>query len=551
LTAPQFYDSQWTVLGGRNKRTSVDTGNRGDITATGNVVWAGNWDHQNPRVATDRPLIITVGGDLHIGGAGSGAPSSVTYAMGNQWDNGDVTGNVLVLVLGNIYVHNEVATANRSQTVFYSVGSGGSGSLSNTTIHRGAGSTSLSINGTSPSGGVTTQSVESWLTARLNPTNNMAVWNMSGVTYANTLAIDWSENGNITATQRGTLNSRYGINVTGLNNIWYIDENTIINHPIGAGGQRILLIDTGLNANTTVHVQLGISGTFRWNPSGQAQDQIAVMTLGNGSVVFHVPDAVTYCTSGLDYPARNRRTGTGTNVTSAPITTGQSRVYIGPFNLAVARNTTNTNWTGCSRLGRFMEAANAQTAAAWLNSLLQHEGSGAGLGVLRGDIGVAGPGPIASAFPTNPAGSIAMRSHANPLNMNVFLVYNGTGELNLRRGTDHYHFFAGSVYAYRGSVVAGGSGNGDNLTLFGSIAGKDVNVDVMDHIIAMMPGGGSTTTTTTGTTTNPPSNSGGDLTDLPVYGRNPDVNLGSNPTGAEGGGQLVVNSVGSGSWSPM
>jgi hypothetical protein len=300
------------------------------------LVWGSNYDFANPRTgSTARPLIITVGGDLHIGGTPSGTPSEVSGIIGDQWPNAETSGTVIVLVQGSITNHNNISSTRGSNITYYSVGS--APSLGSATVNANSGAQNLTIGGT-------TQTVQQWLTARLNPANNMGVWPIAeSASYgspARTLSIAWNNSGNITSAQRTTLNDRYGINTTGLNSIWYIDSDTILTNPTGAGGKRFLIIDTGLSNTNTVHVQLGSSGTFRWNPSNNAQDRVGILAVGNGNVVLHVPDTVTYCT--------------GDN---------QSRVYIGPYNLAVARDSRLTTWVDCSRLDQFLMGANAASAA--------------------------------------------------------------------------------------------------------------------------------------------------------------------------------------------
>jgi hypothetical protein len=258
------------------------------------------------------------------------------------------------------------------------------------------------------------------------------------------LNITWGSSTTLTPAAIANL-ARYDINTSSLpeGRVHYIDSNVRLTNPQGpaSNGNHALIIDTGLDPDNVVYVRLGSSGTFYWKSSTDNTCKVAVLTVGNGSVVFYLPSGVTY----------GHRGG----------------VFVGPYNLAVAPNAP-ANWLSCTRLDKLTYAINAQTEAAWIKGLLEP-----GTGRLR--INVTDTGDW----------GIARRNHSLVLNMNNFLVHNGTNTITLQNRS----FFVGSIYAPRTTVTAI-NGGGDNLLHFGSIAGQTVNINVMDHVIAALPGGG-------------------------------------------------------------
>ncbi|MCL2036490.1 MAG: hypothetical protein FWG83_03785 [Oscillospiraceae bacterium] len=448
ITAPTFHDANWTILGTPNNRSFYI---EGDVTATGNLLWGSNSHYGLPH--TNRTLVITVGGDLHIAG---GAPAgAIANAFGSQHANGAVRGNVVVFVNGNVHLHGDQYNKylNSGVTV-YARGTIVTGPSSHARVNQNASDTSVTVNGhTRPVWTATGVEPLGWLNARLNPADNMNDWQgLDAIPYNHHLAFDdWSVGAPSYDTFSGAL-ARYGIDMTHVpnndkHNVRYISENTtigVLGGPNMSGSMNVLLIDTGDDPNNTVHIRLdgSGSGTFRWKQKDEQTAKVAIMTLGNGSVVFHVPNNITYGNS------------MGT--------------YVGPFNLAVSPEAP-PNWLDDARLGRLTYAINRQADAAWLRGLLDSTG----LGILRPDIATTG------------VNGIAPRNHSRALNMNVFLVHNGNNPITLF----NRNFFAGSVYTPKTQVNAT-DGGGDNLLLFGSISADSVNIDVMDHVIAMLPGGG-------------------------------------------------------------
>jgi hypothetical protein len=195
------------------------------------------------------------------------------------------------------------------------------------------------------------------------------------------------------------------------------------------------------------------------------------MSIGDGTVVLEVPTGVRY----------------------AP---GEG-IYVGPFNLAVRRDTGGTDWINCSRLQTLSRgeirgsdsiaclqncgdsgigdryngapfSRNRCQWSCWLTGLLERNGSGR----VRTDFH---------------AEEIRTRSHANPLNMNIYIAYNGTADdgVRLPRGT----FFAGGVYAPRMAFSTPDSG--DNMVIhFGSIFTSELRLQCQYFFIAVLPGGG-------------------------------------------------------------
>jgi hypothetical protein len=475
IKTTNFHNADWTLISTGNDRSFIT---EGDITATGHMVLGGNANLAN---TLGRPFVITVGENLYIGNAPTTAPAEVRTAAGTQTNSQNITGETIVFVGGNLVnTAQQMGSTNGrygSNVTYYVVGTLVNSSSFNipsgARIHTNAGDTSVTVNGH-------TMTVNEWVAARTEIENNMPDWgNIPTIT--NTLALNWGDDrataaGRITATQRDNLRTRYGINVSDsmTGSLWYVDRNTIISQPSGTNnrnGVQALIIDTGTDPNNTVYIQMGVNpatGTanFQWNTvnPGSSQNKVAVLTVGNGSVVFVIPNNVIYVpTQGM---------------------------FKGPFNLAVAARTDNTQsgsgWLGCNRLNAFTYSVNqASSYIPWLERLMTTTGPRAGFGVLRDDIGVAGFGPVSNYNASNPAATIAARNHTHPLNMNVFLVHNGTRAVAMQDRS----FFAGSIYAPN-TTVSMQDNAGGSITHFGSIAARTVNIDAMSAVIALLPGGG-------------------------------------------------------------
>jgi hypothetical protein len=464
-----------------------------DITAQGDLIL--------DRVGIHGPLTVTVGGDLAIS------------------NNAAFTGNVTFYVRENATVtYGATTITNFPHTVTSTaLTNPASGSGTITFIRDNSRVTNaLGVN----------QAYEAW------PRPTTGVRDLT-VHFGRTMADD--PNG------AANLMSRYGINVTtgdsGIKQaIFYIDgsgtgpgqnvriaqgsNSNFTNWVLGVNDRGFILIDTGLGANArTVNILLprtirvgSETRDFAWWFNG------AVMTLGDGDVIFHVDPAGTY-TQGSG-PAKD--------------------VYVGPFNLAVGRDTSgtvtsggdadNTSWHRCPRLISFIEASNggglgadgfgrmhsaqynnnqadgatgficttstADGLCACMNRVRRNPGydgvpnHGNRMCFLLSLMDTSGNGAVRNNLDT--AGRGARRIHGRgqerPLNLSVFLVHNGTGNAGVSLGTTG--LFAGTVYAPNVGVdfvqYQGGGGN----VLFGTVLSNRLSGTNRESIVLTLPGGG-------------------------------------------------------------
>jgi hypothetical protein len=347
----------------------------------------------------------------------------------------------------------------------------------------------------------------------------------------------------VDATHNNPLCARYGIRVTdrSKSNMYYIDRDATILNLSTKGGTRgdhgnidgrfMILIDTGLvsdptrvcngvcdatpaertarncpcvNTARTIHIQLrgylNNNTLFSWKPSTATAYSVSVLVLGDGNAVFYLPDAVEYRQGGVS---------------------DRNRLFFGPFNFAVGRDTRYDNWPLCPRNQRvnylFDTSADCHPGCGshlagggsrwgcWANGLLINDGSGR----LRDNLleygsslnsegvrvwGLAGynasqiAGLSESTRQTRADEQrIRGRNHMNPINLNIYLVHNAEGAGRFTFGP--HSMFAGSVYAPRQSF-AHVTQQGDRVKLFGSLYVGSSDIAGRDHFIAVLPGGG-------------------------------------------------------------
>ncbi|MCL1881907.1 MAG: hypothetical protein FWF76_06990 [Oscillospiraceae bacterium] len=464
LTASTFHNAYWAILGSSPTR-NFDVAS--DITAVHDAIIG------NIRLRNDSsPLVVTVGRNVYAGGwPASGRPAGVPNL--DNWGAVNFGSETIIFVGGDLHVRNYQGSwgtgttgAFGSNVRWYIIGdvhainSSAQNNVNTATnagrLHTGAADMNVTINGV-------TRTVQEWVNRRTNPPGaNLPNWNMpspspwAGVT-AQTLA--WGSAPALSDTAIDNLIDRYGVDMSSIpaGRVFYHDgsidgnaRNLNLNPPTGPGGggsMNVLLIDTGLDPDNVVYVRLngnagsGDSGTFRWKTNAEAVARVAVLTLGNGSVVFYIPTGVQYGHVG--------------------------GVFVGPYNFAIRPNAP-ANWLNCTRLNNFTYAINRQTEAAWIAGLMTP-----GTGALRPNIPATGDN------------GIAPRGHANPLNMNLFFVHNGNNGITLQNRS----FLVGSIYTPNARFTAI-DGGGDNLLHFGSIAAGSVEINVMDHVISALPGGG-------------------------------------------------------------
>ncbi|MCL1832249.1 MAG: pilus assembly PilX N-terminal domain-containing protein [Oscillospiraceae bacterium] len=478
--APSFHNATWTLMGASNNRSFYI---EADVTATDNMI-LGNAKFRN---TSSSPLIVAVQGDLHIGGGvPAGAPT-----MGDM-GGGEYTGNIIFLVGGDMIIHNTEGNLGsnglfNTNVTFYILGDV-TGTPPRTTNVNSVKSTNADLAWSDVVGGNTlssTRTVANMLGARTGANGALPLWNFPADRYtgADTVTINWSNSaGTKVALNADAITNlaRYGISVDKIpegdsagNNaerrrIHYIDKNTILNNPTGPGSVDldkycILLIDTGLDPNNVVYLRLDGTGTsFRWNPANNSE-QVAILTLGNGSVVFEIPDAVTYTANG--------------------------RCTIAPYNLAICPdycgNCQSGRWNKCARTfgdNSFMTdgavCCNANNKCSLTNT------TGCRSTFIQSLL-EPGTGSLRTSIAVNGRWGIAQRGHGARLNMNLFLVHNGTKPIVINQRS----FFTGSIYTPKVGITTSDNAGG-NLYHFGSLSASSLNIDVMGAFISALPGGG-------------------------------------------------------------
>jgi hypothetical protein len=490
-----------------------------NITASGNLS-LGN-------VGLFGPMVINVGENFRIGGSTGVCHHCNTTVNSCANSVMNVTGNVVVNVGTNatVTIGNTVRTVPAGGLVLTSADTNISGTGTITVIRNEAAVTAATNLDADP--------YDVWPA----PTNNRNL----------TLSWRFADNDQRDDPNAiSNLQSRYGIAVvpnagqswTGTKQcVYYIDGSgqgpgSNIALTMGAAGSSdanhsaannrlFVLIDTGLGANArTVNITLrgnaggGTSGTFCWKQTGG--QRIYVLTLGDGDAIFHVPNGVTY------------RQGTGAS----------PQVVVMPFNLAIERNPNvsiagsgNDSWHNCTRLTYFGAEGSSQTnlcanprtcsAAMGLNemgcfllSLLSASADHpndplSNSGRLRTDLTTRSPAER----------RIRQNNHRNPLNLNVFLVYNGVSSDGggLQMGTAG--FFAGTIYTpFRNLnfIQAQGGGGVGGLA---SILSNHAQPTEREQIVFTLPGGGvgsQATPSTPGLAVDPPGGVTGPPTNFPT-----------------------------------
>jgi len=182
--------------------------------------------------------------------------------------------------------------------------------------------------------------------------------------------------------------------------------------------------------------------------------------------------------------------------TGATYTTSHGMAVM-PFNFAVDRDTAvvtgSDRWTRCPRLMELSRSSNIRGHDS-LHTKSQCSGNIAGANGwnswgcwMIGLLEFNGSGRLRSNLVET--GDIKLRNHSEdrPLNMNVFLVYNGTSPTAIQIGSECFH--AMSIVAPR--MVFTVTVPGDNsVATFGSIFASEMRMRSQAFFIAVLPGGG-------------------------------------------------------------
>jgi hypothetical protein len=529
------------------------TSTRGPVTSDVSAntdLYLGDASIQNPP-AFGRRLEVTVGNNMHIGSW----PAIAGVSAGST-SNGRIWGsNIDVRVRNNLHIDVQNATSFGEGATYYVVGDVvyarnyrpqpqrvyvyGNVRQGNTIIPEAQW----------PSNFVRmTETQRTETLARINfllgsvPTD--ANWPMPAQT--RTLEIGWNSTARdaddwATANPSGTTGhelEQYGIFVdsTIRNRIFYINDNATVRVPSSPGSSQnavnIVLIDTGLGANArTINLRLDGSNNgnvFNWSRGSGQTFRVAVMSIGDGTVVMEIPEGQRYGT--------------------------EQGLYVGPFNLAVLRNTANADWISCTRLSRISRGegrgvditesntANWSTNTGWTGIVPPGEDCTFAnwlIGLSRND----GSGTLRSGASLVASGCIRARNHnpERPLNMNLILAYNGAviadNIIDLTRAS----FFAGGVYMPRSRFAALASGD-NSVVFFGSIFASEIRLNTQYFYISLLPGGGIATSGTQ--PPSPPSN----VTDVIPGPATPDINIGDSSGAAQAGSGVAVRPVTGNSW---
>ncbi|MCL1866008.1 MAG: hypothetical protein FWF82_01200 [Oscillospiraceae bacterium] len=516
VNATSHFDVDWAIL----NKTSTRGSWRSDISANHNLV-LGDSLVNNP-LAFNRDMYVTVGGNLYIGGSGTEGPVTGTITNGEVSNN--TSKKLVFFVAGDLIVHsgNSNAYGKVGEVTYYVLGDfdcSGTGTFDlkpGVTIYY-AGTTRGDLRGNNVlklSDEQIINEVKAEIDFRTGGVPNRD-WNMVAQDADRNFTVSWGSGVRGDGARISQLTTRYGIKLgtqswTQYNEggqwsqcldeitsnggtstrsmnveerIFYIDGNCTLTAGSSGGDQNnvnLIIIDTGLGSQAkTINITLnpGADKIFNWKGGMGQTYRVAVLTIGDGEVVFQIPNDAKY--------------------------KGTEGFCVAPFNLAVRADTSQDGWLGDPRLrtlargevrgitseteekiqaclvscgtdtvqGNYNGGSvnkNRCSWNCWLNGLLQKDGSG----------------KIRTSFAEE---EIRPRKHENPLNLKVFLVYNGTASdgLVLPRGTFH----ALSVYAPR--MVFANPDSGDNMVMhFGSIFASELKINSQYFYIAVMPGGG-------------------------------------------------------------
>ena len=392
--SPTHYDTKWTVL--QDVHGSRRGYFRGDISTLGSLL-IGDVYIDNPVIRT-KPIEITVRENLLVGGQSAKARGNREISGLNNLGGGATTGIVEVKVKGDLYTFGgghfgdnvtyyvtdgdlflNGASAPGSATFYVGVNSG---------VYNGTGNNPSIISGSGETNNLPARVVRMTVeeTAQINdaidfrtgPTDTDKSWPSPATPrdmtprWDGAKADDWGTSTNT----NNPLTNQYdiAINDTIRNGIFYINESAVIRNPAGdgvaSGSTLLIIVDTGLEGTVEcdatssscpenlsnggsgtcgekkpkeIHLDLRANttgGNFRWRNGLEDSVRLAVLTLGNGVVVINSTN-VTYLAGG-----ENGGDGSGRHL------------FVGPFNLAVGRDTANTDWIQCPRLMDFTRALN-------------------------------------------------------------------------------------------------------------------------------------------------------------------------------------------------
>ncbi|MCL1788897.1 MAG: hypothetical protein FWG33_00905 [Oscillospiraceae bacterium] len=488
-TAPLFHKTCWTILDNNNNTFAF-----GDVITAGNLVFNDvqfyNRRSADPTTGITAPLTITVGGNMYIScptGNITGFPSGARLHSNPSSSGRFLNGPIHVVVRGDLHFgaasNNVIDNAAKNKVTFW-YGGNLIGNVPNgataikllpgmqeyddmmVSITQKPGLAQWDFGNPLPWAGVPTVDIN-WTLA----VNNRGHWNKPlGVGGADTAK---------------HLLDTYGINTSGVEDrIFYIDRSCTVttNRDNRDHSIRMILIDTGVGEQArTISLHLSSTGRFRWLTEGEAK--LAILTLGDGNVVLNVPNGYETVQNG-------------------------GRSIIAPFNLMVNANTNNSGWmtSGNFRVGNSTkdpfsgDGLNAtrqcgQNGGGCWNAVCTNTGySGCALiRLLDAEGGLISADEMRAKnilIDDNASGTgFRQRGHAEPINMNIYLVYNGEAgtEADDQIRFREHSFFAGTVFAPT-MVFRQPSSGQESVLMFGTLYVSRLNTNTQAFLISMLPG---------------------------------------------------------------
>ena len=508
-TAPLYFNNEWNVMTDKNGATYGYF--MADIVTPNNLLLG----MMTYRAMANAPRIEIVAGKNFYAGVFPDPRPAELATLGGSFTNAEGFKNVPSTVPVNVYVQGDAFFNSQrfadsfalSNVTYYILGAATNGS---TRIPNGTTTGVIIRNGVASA--MTADELahaNARLTQKLGPITNAATvpptrnvnvsttgkwdFNSTGGFGGRTLQIafngnqsdDWPADGSNPL-------AKYGIGIgSRRNQIFYINSSAILAQPTELFNDQnvpsVIIIDTGLNSDPggsrTINLKLGASGTFCWKGRGSQDRRMAVLTLGDGAVVFDTSDA-TYQVGSLT----DEMNAAGGNIA------------IGPFNLLVGpnqatddawlRNNAEGDWL-TARLGKFTGSNvkrgqrghipgrttgcpvtdNTHSVGCFLISLLDTTGEGR----IK---------PVLTANEINP------RNHAKALNLDIYLVNNNdSGSLRFGPGS----FSAVMVYAPNLVFTFNAKSDGEEVIHYGSVFASALDVGTKGFFISMLPGGGQST----------------------------------------------------------
>ncbi|MCL2634573.1 MAG: hypothetical protein FWD34_08695 [Oscillospiraceae bacterium] len=301
-------------------------------------------------VSSTDPGIIRVGGNLTIG-QGSGTPfgnNIVVYVFGDLIYNDGSTRNATYYVMGNVISSLSEATLS---TIVRPM---------NACVNSRADLNDKVFNGQGCSNMCCVQYKLLW-EAAMSPCYRD--WDLTSTRVGTNRqkVLDWSNTrANDDSNNASSFNLSNGDTITaaGRPYVFYINESCNITAvecfgtlPDGNNGIFTVIIDTGFGANKKdIYVTLGTPGVsslnFRWRASNMTENRfkIWVLTVGDGNVIFDIPDNINYVMGG-------------------PLgTSDKTRDAVMPYNMALAPG--QNCW----------DNSNSNRGASWIETNFQNTG---------------------------------------------------------------------------------------------------------------------------------------------------------------------------------